>query len=230
MAKIAILLGGGDGTRAGGPLPKQFQEISGMTVLQRSVEAFLYADPETRVFVVLHPSFLEEWEDVVETIERKYNSPITLVCGGKSRWHSVKNALTMIAEYGVEADDIIAVHDGARPLVSDDVINAGWSAAEQNGAAIPVIPVTDSLRHLNGEESQAVIRREYVAVQTPQVFRAETILAAYEREYSDIFTDDASVVEANGGKIALFAGAPENIKITNPLDFKIAEAILSAKA
>ncbi len=229
MSRIAILLGGGDGTRAGGPLPKQFQEIAGMSVLQRSVEAFLKADPDTRVFVVLHPSFLQQWEDVVETLEQKFGSPITLVCGGKSRWHSVKNALVMLEQYGVEDGDVVAVHDGARPLVPGAVIADGWAKGAECGAAVPVVPVTDSLRRFVEEDSVAVPRKEYVAVQTPQVFRADIIIKAYKNEYSDTFTDDASVVEAAGYKVALFAGAPENMKITNPMDFRIAEALLAAE-
>lgn len=227
MAKIALILGGGDGTRAGGPLPKQFQEIGGKSVLRRSVEAFLKVDPATKVYVVVHPSFLEEWDSEVQEIAREYGAEVTVVCGGERRWHSVGNGLLMARDCGMSAGDIVAVHDGARPLVPASVIEAGWKCAEQNGTAVPAVPLTDSIRRVGKDgKSESVRRSDYVAVQTPQVFRTEIINDAYSRPYSPVFTDDASVVEAAGYGIHLYSGSPLNIKITNPLDFKIAALIL----
>lgn len=219
--RIAIILGGGDGTRAGGPLPKQFQELDGKTVLYRSLEPFLtVAD---RVYLVLHPSFLEDWESICGASCEN----VRIVCGGRTRFDSVKNALLMIVEDGYSSDDLIAVHDGARPLVTQEMIEEGYSLATGKGAAIPVVPVTDSLRRLDTEGgSRSVERKDYVYVQTPQVFAAHVLMRAYEQPYNPSFTDDASVAEANGVTVYVYPGSERNIKITHPMDFRLAGLLL----
>lgn len=230
MDKIAIILGGGNGTRAGGPLPKQFQEIAGEEVLVRSVKAFLDSDGATDIYIVVHPEFLAEWEDKAEELERTYGKGVYLVCGGRNRRESVSNALLMMSEMGVAADALVAVHDGARPLVTAKVIKEGWNAAARKGAAVPVVPVTDSLRRkkYNGE-SESVNRADYMAVQTPQVFNYDILHNSYAQAGEGAYTDDASIVEGAGYSISTFAGSTENIKITNPGDFAWAAAILAAR-
>lgn len=224
--KIAIILAGGDGTRAGGDKPKQFQLLDGEPVVMHSVKAFHNAGAD-RIYIVLHPEFLREWDELLQdTPYRAYT-----VCGGKTRWHSVKNALTNLQEDSVPADAIIAIHDGARPLINHDTILRAWDAAITHSAAIPVIKLTDSIRKITGHDnlSKAVDRNTYRAVQTPQAFKANILISAYSRPYSTQFTDDASVVEADGYPIHIFPGDDRNIKITNPDDIKIAQLLLQSQ-
>lgn len=224
MANIAIILGGGNGSRAGGGIPKQFRQILGKPILTRSIEALLNGGAD-RCCVVLHHDFLAQWKPILS----KYPYPVSVVEGGSSRWHSVKNALKTIAGTGFCPDDLIAVHDAARPLVTPEMIRRGWKTASIYGTAVPVVPLTDSIRHIMPDgTSIAVDRSIFRAVQTPQIFRADILMDAYNAPYSTIFTDDASVVE-NIMKIpiALFDGDNINIKITNPHDFIVAESLLS---
>lgn len=223
MAKIAVVLGGGSGTRAGGIVPKQFQLLNGKSMLSLSIEAMRNGGAEC-CFVVLHPEFIRDWETELQS----FPMPAYAVCGGETRWHSVKNALIAVEEKYGAVGHFIAIHDGARPLVPCQVVEAGWKVAEQYGAAVPVVPVTDSLRQiLPDNDSVAVDRSIFRAVQTPQVFKSEIIIDAYRKPYKPTFTDDASVVEENGGKITIFPGDAVNIKVTHPADFDLARIILS---
>ncbi|MDE6409206.1 MAG: 2-C-methyl-D-erythritol 4-phosphate cytidylyltransferase, partial [Muribaculaceae bacterium] len=124
------------------------------------------------------------------------------------------------------AETFIAVHDAARPLVRASLISRGWRKGREEGAAIPVIPMTDSLRELTSDGSVALDRSRYVRVQTPQVFRGDWLKDAYSGLLRPEMTDDASVVEEAGVKVALYEGSETNIKVTNPLDFKIAELLM----
>lgn len=223
MKKISIILGGGDGTRAGGSVPKQFQMLHGEPVLMHSIKA-MQAGDATITYVVLHASFLYEWEEILSSLP----FAAKCVCGGKTRWHSVKNALLMVEQDGIESGDLIAVHDGARPLVPKDVVERGWREASEYKSAVPAIKVTDSLRQINAHDKSVAVNREnYKSVQTPQIFEAKLLVDAYKMEYNPTFTDDASVVETYGTAIHLFNGAIENIKITHPLDLAIAELYMN---
>ena len=227
QTRYAVILAGGEGRRAGGDLPKQFQELLGIPLLWWSVRAFHRQDPATRISVVLHPGFFDWWDVMVrELSEEDRKIDVRLVCGGPSRAASVRNGIMSLPD---NAETLIAVHDGARPLLTPAIIERGWKAAEEGGAAIPSIPVTDSLRRLTGEGSEAVDRSRFVAVQTPQVVRADILHRAYGLEDRPEFTDDASRVEALGVKVQLYEGAPSNIKVTNPDDFRIAEVLLQHK-
>jgi 2-C-methyl-D-erythritol 4-phosphate cytidylyltransferase len=228
MTKTAIILGGGDGRRAGGSAPKQFRNIGGEMVLMRAIKAFFAEDINTRVLVVIHPGFLYEWEEIINQLCVSTGRDIKLICGGKSRFHSVYNAIMEVTD---DANELVAIHDGARPLITEEMIKRGWETGEKTGAAVPAIPPTNSLRKLNNDGSNhAVIRSEYVEVQTPQVFRADILKRAYQQPENAGFTDDASVVEALGYKVSLYEGDSLNIKITNPLDFRIAELILADRS
>lgn len=223
MAKIAVVLGGGSGTRAGGTVPKQFQLLNGKSMLSLSIEAMCKGGAEC-CFVVLHPEFLRDCETELQA----FPVPAFAVCGGKTRWHSVKNALLAIEERYDTKGHLIAIHDGARPLVPCQVVETGWEVVEQYGAVVPVVPVTDSLRQILPDgSSMSVDRSVFRAVQTPQVFKSEIIIDAYRKPFKSTFTDDASVVEENGGKITLFPGDAVNIKVTHPADFDLARIILS---
>ncbi|MBD5272138.1 MAG: NTP transferase domain-containing protein [Bacteroides sp.] len=227
--KYAVIVAGGSGSRAGGDVPKQFQMLCGIPVVWWSVRAFYEEDPETEIRVVLHPGYFDLWDILAADLPEDLRKiKVELVCGGRNRLESVKNGITRI-DPGKGAESLIAVHDAARPLVSKDLIKRGWEAARKTGAAIPVVAMTDSIRHLTHHGSEALDRSRYVRVQTPQVFYGDLLKEAYNRILLPEMTDDASVVEAGGKDIALYDGDEENMKITNPLDFKIAEQIIGSK-
>lgn len=224
MQKYAIIVAGGEGNRAGGVVPKQFQLIAGIPMLWWSVRAFHAEDPDTRIILVLHPGFFDEWDLLyAELPEADRKIDVHISCGGRSRLESVRNGLMSVPD---DKDVLVAVHDAARPLVSVDMISRGWSAAEESGSAVPVVGMTDSIRRIEDGISVSVPRKDYVKVQTPQVFDAALLKNAYAGTLSDLMTDDASVVEAAGHKISLYEGSPYNMKVTEPLDIKIAETLI----
>lgn len=223
--KYAIIVAGGTGSRAGGGIPKQFRDLCGMPVFLHSVRAFLKEDADTHIIVVTHRDWRETARKGLERLHGDFGDfRYSVADGGSTRWESVRNGLN---EIEVPEDTFIAVHDGARPLVSVETIRAGWETARRKDAAVACVPVTDSLREINADgSSRSVDRARFMAVQTPQVFNALLLTAAYRQEYSPLFTDDASVVEAFGHPAAIFKGSYDNIKITTPKDFGLAELIL----
>lgn len=235
MKKYAVIVAGGEGLRAGGDLPKQFQQLLGIPMLWWSVRAFHAEDPATRIVLVLHPGFFDLWDTLyAELPEADRRIDVKLVAGGRSRSHSVFNGVMNIPD----SDDVlVAVHDAARPLVSADLISRAWRSAEEHLAAIPAIPVTDSLRELDkadGERSRAVDRALFRAVQTPQTFRADVLKRSFHLANADgaieagkaLFSDEASLVEAAGYEVSLFEGSPLNMKVTNPRDLLIARTLV----
>ncbi len=220
MKKQVIIVAGGKGQRMKADFPKQFLVISGKPVLMHTIEKFYTFSKEIGVVVVLPGPYIKFWQSLC----KKYNfkPPHKVVKGGKTRFDSVKNGLKLISE-----DYVVAVHDGVRPLVSNNTLERAFSGAEKNGNAIPVIPVNDSLRKIKQDNKSKPVKREkYFLVQTPQCFKSEILLKAYNQKYRKHFTDDASVVEAIGEEIHLVKGNVENIKLTRPFDLKVAEAIL----
>ncbi len=220
LKKQVIIVAGGKGQRMNADFPKQFLVVSGKPILMQTIEKFYTFSKEIGVVVVLPGAYIIFWQSLC----KKYNfkTPHKVVKGGKTRFNSVKNGLKLIGN-----DCIVAVHDGVRPLVSNDTLERAFSGAEKNGNAIPVIPVNDSLRKIKHDNKSKPVKREkYFLVQTPQCFRSDILLKAYEQEYNKHFTDDASVVEASGEKIHAVEGNEENIKLTRPFDLKVAEAIL----
>ena len=224
MKKYAVIVAGGDGNRAGGSVPKQFQLLGGIPMLWWSVRAFYEEDQDTKIILVLHPGFFDDW-DIMHSELRDEDKRINvhISCGGRSRLESVRNGLMSVPE---DEEGLVAIHDAARPLVTPELIARGWEAAQRYGAAVPMTAMTDSIRHIEGEGSEAVARKDYVKVQTPQVFDAALLKSAYDLPLNPDMTDDASVVEAAGHKISLFEGSPYNMKVTDPLDIKIADLIL----
>lgn len=226
MKKYAVIVAGGDGNRAGGSVPKQFQLLGGIPMLWWSVRAFYEEDQDTKIILVLHPGFFDDWDIMHSELpdeDKRINVHIS--CGGRSRLESVRNGLMSVPE---DEEGLVAIHDAARPLVTRELIARGWEAAQRYGAAVPVTAMTDSIRHIEGEGSEAVARKDYVKVQTPQVFDAALLKSAYDLQLNPDMTDDASVVEAAGHKISLFEGSPYNMKVTDPLDIKIADLILNS--
>lgn len=215
--RYVVIVAGGSGLRMGGPVPKQFMLLGGMPVLMRTVEAFART---CGVILVLPASHIEYWRNLCA--EYRFDVPHQIAEGGGERFHSVANGLAYVPD-----DALVAVHDGVRPLVSQKVIDEAFDTAARFGTAIPVLPAVDSLRYVDGDTNRAVARSSYRMVQTPQVFSSTLLREAYRQPFDKIFTDDASVVEAMGRKVALCNGERRNIKITTPEDLVIAEALLS---
>ena len=229
MRKYVLIVAGGKGLRMGGDLPKQFIPLEGKPVLMHTLEAFHRWDASAELVLVLPEDHQSYWNMLCREIGCKV--PHRIANGGETRFHSVRNGLQFLSEEigntsGRNEKALVAVHDGVRPFVSSEVIAACFDEAEKNGAAIPVMPMIDSLRETDEKGSHPVDRNRYFAVQTPQVFSSDLLLKAYEQEFSALFTDDASVVEAMGEAIHMVTGNRENIKITTPFDLLVAESLI----
>jgi 2-C-methyl-D-erythritol 4-phosphate cytidylyltransferase len=217
--KTAIIVAGGSGSRMNAGIPKQFLLLGGKPMLMHSIEAFHNAFAGISIILVLPAAQFAAWRLLCDQFS--FTHPLQLVAGGETRFHSVKNALSAIGNEG-----LVAIHDGARPLVSEALIRSAFLTAEQFGNCVPVIPVNQSLRILEGDRNRAVNRQEYCVAQTPQVFHAAVIKKAYVQEFHERFTDDATVVESMGEIIHLVDGDPVNLKITHPYDLAAAEILL----
>jgi 2-C-methyl-D-erythritol 4-phosphate cytidylyltransferase len=219
MELYVVIVAGGSGKRMGAEIPKQFLELAGRPVLMHTIERFKTFNESIEIITVLPENQLRFWID----LQKKYSFtiPHTLVKGGSTRFLSVKNGLEFVNSQG-----LVAIHDGVRPFVSIDTIKRCFETAERLGNAIPSISPTESLRIVKGEDTVPVSRFEIKQIQTPQVFRAELIKNAYLQNYSTDFSDDATVLEKTGEKINLIEGNRENIKITNPEDLLISDALL----
>ena len=218
MKKHIIIVAGGKGLRMGGDIPKQFLPVCGKPVLMRTLEAFHVYDASIHLILVLPVSQQAYWKQLCE--EYQFNLAHEIADGGETRFHSVKNGLALVKE-----DGLVGVHDGVRPFVSQEVIARCYDEALSLKAVIPVVGVVETVRHLTEEGSETVPRDQYKLVQTPQVFDVALLRRAYEQTYTDMFTDDASVVEALGENVYLVEGNRENIKLTTPFDLKLAELL-----
>jgi 2-C-methyl-D-erythritol 4-phosphate cytidylyltransferase len=218
-AKIVLVVAGGKGERMQADIPKQFIEIQGKPILMHTLEAFIHYDTTVQIVLVLPAIQIEFWQNLCE--KHDFRIPHQLVVGGQTRFHSVKNGLQVL-----NTPALVAVHDGVRPLVSIETISRCFHEAELFGTAIPVVDLVDSIRQLTDSGNQSADRTAFKLVQTPQVFDADLLKKAYEQNFSPLFTDDASVMEAIGTKIRLVEGNRENIKITTEFDLKIAEVFL----
>ena len=224
MKTVAIIVAGGSGTRFGAQLPKQFLELGGTPILMRTIRAFGEdGDGSFDVIVTLPEGQMGLWHDLCDRYG--FAVPHRVVPGGETRWHSVKNALDSIGD--IADVDMIAVHDGVRPLASPALIHRILEAARHDGAAIPVVMLNDSVRQVTEESSHALDRSSLRAVQTPQAFDARLLLEAYAQPFDPTFTDDASVVERLGHSVTLVEGEAANLKITRPMDLALAEYLLS---
>ena len=217
--KHVIVVAGGKGLRMGGEIPKQFLPIGGKPVLMRTIEAFYTYDASIHVILVLPVSQQSYWKELCSLYD--FDLPHDIADGGETRFHSVKNGLAL-----VQGEGIVGVHDGVRPFVSQEVIARCYSEAEVKNAVVPVIEVVETVRRLDGDDSVTVPRDQYKLVQTPQVFDIVLLQKAYNQEFTDMFTDDASVVEALGERVHLVEGNRENIKLTTPFDLKLAEMLI----
>ena len=216
-----IIVAGGAGQRLGAQTPKQFLELRGVPVLVRTLQAFQQAVPDGGIVVVLPAEHHTTWAEICT----KYDVPEHITAtGGASRFDSVKAGLMAVPE---EAS-VIAVHDGVRPFVSEELVRRCFAEAAAFGSAVPVVRAVDSFRRVTDTGSECVNRDELRAVQTPQVFDAKVLRQAYETGNGATFTDDASVVEALTGRVHLTEGERTNIKITTPSDLLFGEAVIAA--
>ena len=207
----------------GASLPKQFLPVAGVPILCRTIQKFLQYDPSMQIYLALPALYKGLWAQL--SLPYVSQDSCTVVDGGQERFHSVKNALSQIPQ----DVDIIAVHDGVRPLVSVKTIALAFAEAALKGNAVPCVAPPESIRVVaqDGGESKPIDRSTVKLVQTPQVFEARLLREAYLLPYSQSFTDDASVVEAAGQRINLIEGERQNVKITTIDDLKYAEFVLS---
>ena len=216
-----IIVAGGKGLRMGSDIPKQFLPIGGRPVLMRTLERFRAYSADLQIILVLPEAQQDYWRQLCE--EYHFDVEYQLANGGQTRFHSVQNGLALVPD---DAEGVVGVHDGVRPFPSIEVIKNCYETARTAKAVIPVIPVVETVRHLEKEGSVTVPRDEYKLVQTPQTFDIQLLKAANRQPYNDGFTDDASVVESYSHEITLVEGNRENIKITTPYDMKIAEVLI----
>lgn len=229
----AIIVAGGKGLRMGGSVPKQFMPVRGLPVLMRTLMRFREYSSRLNIILVLPAEQHDYWRELC--LNHQFNISYQLASGGATRFHSVRNGLSLVPD---DAQGVVAVHDGVRPFVSVEVIARCFDAARRTGAVIPVVPVVETLLKMDhdtaGESTETAVqeeygstvpRSEYRLVQTPQVFDVQLLKASFRQPYSDLFTDDASVVQAYGHKVAIVEGNRENIKLTTPFDMRVAEAL-----
>lgn len=220
MRTFAVILGGGVGARMETSIPKQFIPLNGKPVIMHTIQNFNDFDPKMKVIVVLPDEHFQLWKDLC--IEFNFGIEHQIIRGGKERFYSVKNALE-----GIPDDSLVLIHDGVRPIISHETIDRVRQRAIEKGNAIPYIDINESIRKVSSEKNKPVKRENYKIIQTPQAFKTEIIKTAYKNRYRKSFTDDASVFEADGGKVELVLGNVRNIKITRPIDLIIAESLMS---
>ena len=217
MHKIALIVAGGEGKRMNSSIPKQFLLLHNTPILMRTLKQFSHFE---EIVLVLPYSQFEYWRELCSTYN--FTQKHILVAGGTSRFYSVKNGLEKIDE-----NSVIAIHDGVRPLISTKLIDSLITKTKNGVGIIPIVPLTDSIRKVEGENSTHLDRSNLYKVQTPQCFLSKDIKDAYTQEFSDTFTDDASVFEAKGrGRITTLLGEEKNLKITTKEDLTIANKFM----
>lgn len=221
MQKYAVIVAGGTGTRMGSAIPKQFLMLHDKPVLYYTIRTFLNAFDDLRIVLVLPEEYIDMGREIIDAYFD--NDRVQITSGGETRFHSVQNGLRLVSK-----DAVVFVHDAVRCLVTIDLIHRCYENALETGSAVPAIRVRDSVRQLNEEENtnEVMDRSRVVLVQTPQTFHSRILLPAFEIDYKERFTDEATVVEAFGLKVSLVPGDESNIKITRPVDLLIAESIL----
>lgn len=221
--KYVIIVAGGKGLRMGGDVPKQFLPIGGRPVLMHTIDRFYHCLDDVEIILVLPREQQDYWRSLCR--DYGFSTPHVIADGGATRFHSSLSGINAIP---TDADALVAIHDGVRPFVSEEVIRRCFETAGKSGAAIPVLPVTDTLRYVGGDEQgHNVLRSDFRVVQTPQTFSLSLLRQAFSQPYSEAFTDDASVVEAFGHGVEMVDGNRENIKLTTPYDLRLADFMLS---
>jgi len=221
--EYALIVAGGKGTRIKSKLPKQFLELSGLPILMHTINAFYRYSTAITVILVLPEDDFRIWEELC--VKHHFSQPVILQHGGETRFQSVKNGLDKIND-----DGLVAIHDGVRPLISEDIIGASFRLAAVHQSAVTAVRLKDSIRMTDQDNTKAMDRSKFRLIQTPQTFQVSLIKQAYKVKEDPSLTDDASVAEKAGHTISLFEGSYENIKITTSEDLIVAEALLNARA
>ena len=216
MKKAVLIVAGGNGERMKSAIPKQFLTLTDFPILMHTIKQFSHFK---NIILVLPKQQFITWEKLC--LKYNFNKTHTLVEGGESRFHSVKNGLQKIS-----AQSIILIHDGVRPIVSKNLIDRLINTTKEGVGSVPAIPVENSIRKITGKKSKHIDRKELYIVQTPQCFVGMDIKDAYKQAFCDSFTDDASVLEKNGGAIEVVLGDKKNIKITTKEDLEIAKLFM----
>lgn len=219
LKEYALIVAGGKGTRIQSQVPKQYLEVNGLPILMHTLNAFFRYSPDITVILVLPPDDFGRWAELCKMF--KFNKPVILQQGGDTRFQSVRNGLAKI-----EGDGLVAIHDGVRPLVSEDIIGASFRLAAVHKSAVAAVRLKESIRMTDQDNTKAVDRSRFRLIQTPQTFHVNLIKQAYTMKEDQSLTDDASVAERSGHVISLFEGSYENIKITTQEDLAIAAALM----
>jgi 2-C-methyl-D-erythritol 4-phosphate cytidylyltransferase len=224
MHKYAVIVAGGSGSRMGSATPKQFLMLNDKPLLYYTVKTFLEAFDDLQIILVLPEQYTDLGREIIDAYFDY--SRIQITAGGETRFHSVKNGLQLVRQ-----DSIVFVHDAVRCLMTTDLIHRCYQNTLHSGSAVPVIRCKDSVRMLNeeGNDNEVLDRNKIVLVQTPQTFHSRILLPAFEIDYKERFTDEATVVESFGLKVSLVEGEEDNIKITRPVDLLFAEALLGQR-
>lgn len=222
MKNYVVIVAGGSGSRMQTDQPKQFLELKGRPMLMHTIDAFTNCGQDMNVILVLPADHIKTWQNLIN--EHGYAVEHQITEGGETRYNSVLNGLNLIKSEG-----IVAIHDGARPLISTEVIKRTIDQAKKSGNGVAAVQVKDSIRQMKNSKSIAVDRSQFYAVQTPQTFDVGLIKKAFEKSQSNQFTDDASVIEAYGETVHLVEGSYDNLKITTPEDLIVAESILKRR-
>lgn len=220
--EYAIIVAGGKGTRIKSALPKQFLELNGLPILMHTINAFLRYSKNIIIILVLPEDDFETWQALCT--KHNFSVQLTLQKGGDTRFQSVKNGLEKIEGLG-----LVAIHDGVRPLVSEDIIGASYRLAAVHKTAVAAVRLKESIRMTDQDNTKAVDRSKFRLIQTPQTFDVALLKKAYQIKDDPGLTDDAGVVERTGQVISLFEGSYENIKITTPEDLIVAKALLDSR-
>lgn len=222
LKEYTLIVAGGKGTRIKSKLPKQFLELNGLPILMHTINAFLRYNREMIIILVLPEDDFTLWNELC--VKHKFTTKLILTKGGESRFQSVKNGLDKI-----EGEGVVAIHDGVRPLVSEDIIGASFHLAAVHESAVAAVRLKESIRMTDQDNTKAMDRSRFRLIQTPQTFKVSLIKQAYQQKEDVSLTDDASVAERAGHIISLFEGSYENIKITTQEDLIVAKALLDAR-
>lgn len=223
MKATTIIVAGGNGSRMNQDTPKQFLLLEGKPILYHTILAFIQANPEMEIILVLPAEHLDHGKKLVEDLfpQKKINC----VIGGQTRFHSVKAGLKTIIN-----TELVLVHDAVRCLITPDLIQRCMQQAQEKTSAIPTIVSKDSIRMITEDAGNVQLDRNRIRlVQTPQVFTYNLLWDAFQADYQERFTDEANVVEASGAAVHLIEGEEENLKITFPSDLMLAAHILKSR-
>ncbi len=222
MKKYALIVAGGNGSRMKSEIPKQFLIVKGKPVLYYSIQTFLQTFEDIKIILVLPENHIAAGQEIIDAFFNYQQIQITT--GGRTRFHSVQNGLKLI-----EDDSVVFVHDAVRALVSPELLNRCLDGVIHYGSAVPVVACKDSLRMLTDTGSDVLDREKIRLVQTPQAFYSKLLLPAFQIDYKDKFTDEASVMEAFGLLVYLVEGEETNLKITHPTDLLLMEKLLDER-